>query len=663
MPIKNIKLEYLTEQIVKNQVANGKLPTSFEAISELIIATSKQDLSRPFFKFGNFMNNEVIGSVEYSEYLDNILKDLKVIYKNFLRLEELLERSTFGYEVEKERLELQLQKLEDQLRNKIILSSDSSTLHCIYDTFTDSKNVNDILTDAKLNLVNHEITLDPKSSSHVTRDYIRDMSFYVKPMFKSTSTRLKIGALRELLQGGYCTYEVTSHEDGNMGVVLEVDFTNIVSLNGIELELQTSKPIYMLVTFSPDGLNHLNIPYNEEPRLISGKTSISFPEMKIKTIYIELTKTEADSGEYNYLFGLKNLIFNNTGYRNSGTFVSQPLFVDNPDFVINQVALEVEEVKPLGTEIEYYLALNNQDAIWYRISPSNASEKLFPTVIDFRNIADEVPTVFKLDSGIAIRERALPNLKTNGINFYSLGSIGSNLNPIKIIPGSEKLYKGLGSWEMQIINNSQEGPPRMDDWFGKVSKKKYIPIGQSRLVGDFEAEEPQSYKFTTFVYCNQPISFSGLPACNFPISVYVNTKLVYEDDGETINYVFNKGFNRIDILAHKEDPDTNLTLNLNVDLVSKINMAYASKDPMKIVSLFDLQHKVPITDHNSYAITQINDRNVIVVNDIVPDLDYEFHYKYNNNDTDDGLLFKAVLRKEELVKTSPKLKSYRIKLM
>lgn len=678
MSIKDKKLTYLTEEIVKEQVKKGILPSASETINKIIEYTNQVDLAKPSFKFSNLFTEDVINTEEYATYVNNIRKDLCIIYENFIDMQNTFVSSTRNYEIERQKLELQLQVLEDKLREKILLNSDVSVLNSLYDTFTDISKINTAITTANIDVNNREISLNNRDVIKIQSDKISKLSSKIQDLF-GYITNTEQGDLSNIINAqnnNTWATNIVSESSTGMGITIQIELTEATLVNSIELELHSVKPVYTRLYFSPDGINILPLPYHEEAELINGKKCYSFPELTARILYLDLIKTEYDNEDksnnkdtFNYQFGLSSIALFNRGYGLSSTLYSQPLFTNNPKFVLNQLALEVEEEVPLGTKIDYYVALNDKNPNWYRISSLNSTDSLYNTIVNLRNISDETPAKFGLSSDIALKTRELSELTKNGIPLYNLGIIGSADNPVDIVAGSEKLYKGRGCWELKQITSSFTSShiPLIADWFNNenLASISYIPVNKLKLLNNLAATEAKDYKLSLTLYCDQQVSLEVLPASNFPFAIYLNTSLIY--NGETIegkiNLPFNKGFNQLDILICKYDKDVNINFDLNTDLTKIASQFYADKNPMTLVTLFDLQYKIPNTKHNCYAISKINEQNIIVVNNITTDIDYEFHYRYVNTDTNDGLLFKAILQREETSKATPKLKSYRIKLM
>jgi hypothetical protein len=102
-----------------------------------------------------------------------------------------------------------------------------------------------------------------------------------------------------------------------------------------------------------------------------------------------------------------------------------------------------------------------------------------------------------------------------------------------------------------------------------------------------------------------------------------------------------------------------------MDILRKGQRMYAGVTPYKLCTLFDMQYNIRNSRSDVYAITYINDEAVLVLNNYINDIDYEFFYNYTtDSNTKTKILFKAVLSIDSAVtQLSPKLKSYTLRFL
>jgi hypothetical protein len=146
----------------------------------------------------------------------------------------------------------------------------------------------------------------------------------------------------------------------------------------------------------------------------------------------------------------------------------------------------------------------------------------------------------------------------------------------------------------------------------------------------------------------------------------MNGELIYTgvpNGNVNVDYYFKQGWNDILILTYTSG--TTIVLDIGMDIVKKGQRMYAIGTPYKLASLFDLQYNIRNNRKDVYAITYINDEAVLVVNNYITDMDYEFFYKYTTQaNTKTRILLKAELaRNNSVTQLSPKLKSYTLRFL
>jgi len=205
--------------------------------------------------------------------------------------------------------------------------------------------------------------------------------------------------------------------------------------------------------------------------------------------------------------------------------------------------------------------------------------------------------------------------------------------------------------------------PSIDDWIDTNPEVSYIKIDSNKsgeVVSGIQSSDCVNYKFTIGVYVQEQNISNAIPICNCPVAIYVNGVLKFSGTpSSSVNYLLNRGWNEIVVLVYKHNTISTISLNLNYELITTGSKFYANSTPLKHVSLFDLQYNIPNSVHDCYAMV---DDCIIVLNNYILDVEYEFYYKYITTTDTDSILFKAELRRDSSVtKLSPKLKSYRLK--
>jgi hypothetical protein len=668
MSIQKKKYDMLVERIIKEELQRGELPTSNKVIFRINNYIREHDLSKPSLAVRQVRPGGLVSSSDYTNMLDEMYDDLSILYSMIINLHNTATTNLKRYEVERKRFDYELDKLEMQLNDLTQIFGDSGTMYTVYDNFTDLSKVGS--TDADIDIAKREVTIKnrkttvdrvaipPGSSvSFQLFDGISDLP--VRNISSNPSNILTMPA-NEVWK-----LEILSPHIQTIGGYLYVNFPNPIEATKIVLSLHSVKPTYVKMDYKPDGVNWIPVPYCEEESLVGSVKTYDFPQTTINNLRIRLAKQDYDGVSvvdgvemYSYVLGVKELSFHALDYTNKSYLISSPLDAGGP---IDKISLEVDADIVPGTKIDYWVAINDPDPIWYPISHISDTNPEYPQIIDFKNVEQAVPIIYNFPSDISITERELRSLSTNGIKFYQLGHIQTG----NIIPGSERLYCGKDHWKLEAYpsNFPSDHTPTIADWNGVNTIPQYIKIDMNRpseIIQDLANSDSTNYKISLFMYSDTQISNVFTPLCNHPTTIYLNGYKVYEAGENFGSLLLNKGWNELIILVHKYG-EQNLTLNLNYDLSRVCSKFYSSNKPMTLVSLFDLQYNIPNTSRDKYCIANINGRDTIVLNHYYLDLDYEFHYNYSTSDTN-IVLFKAELsRAEDNPSITPKLKTYRLR--
>ena len=158
MSIQNKRIALLTEQILKRNLQQGILPNSREFVWQLNQALRKSGASEPSFTFQAYRNTAVASSDRLNEDNETIYRDLSILYQNVLFVHQLLNRHHQYFSVEKERLEKEIDILENRIRQYVSNANRTGLLPYVYDTFdstekTDLEETSKVFVDTKNNAV------------------------------------------------------------------------------------------------------------------------------------------------------------------------------------------------------------------------------------------------------------------------------------------------------------------------------------------------------------------------------------------------------------------------------------------------------------------------------------------------------------------------------
>lgn len=681
MSIHNKRLERVTERILREELQRGNLPTSKEFAWRLSEHLDKQDLSKPEFIYRSVRNGMLAYAGRHNEEFEAIANDLSLLYENIREVHEMLGRHFSKFEVEKDILEKEIFAIETSLREKVLLYAQSGFLTAVFDVFEsfdkmDQENSENVLLDVKNHEVRlvEELRLSKRLSSPAT-------TFSLRESFPRKTSEL--GMAIDVIHDGFGdeSWQMMVHtkEDREVTGDLHFVFEGQKDMNQLVVELMTVRPVYVKVTYSPDDINWLELPYHEREMETSSGIDLKFPTIGVRQMKVQIRKpehdeqvAEEDGYEFRYLFGVKNVEMRTLRFPENGVFQSTPLKVDGPNnYAINKVSLDVDEVLPTGTDIVYEVALAGTDD-WRGISPLGRANAAYPTIVDFQRIVNSRPVSFQMGGELAVSQYEITDLRANGISFYSLGKVGGR----RILEGSERLYVGRNTWECRyyVKDRGDEHMPTLADWAEENGEVffEYEKMTESRRSLLFEGKTGAG---RANYYCRSGVLYNGTedivtarPSSTEPMALYLNGEKVFEGYGEgrNVNLRMKQGWNELVVLVYGKNRATvnGMTVDIGLDMIDTFENMYLSTKPMTKTPLFDLRYNTKITDRTKYSIRETEEGYEVVLNFGVDGLEFDFFFDYALMSDVEGkqiVLRARFVREGDENVPSPVLRRYRLR--
>jgi len=324
MTIKMRKLDVAINNIIKEELMKGEMPSSDKTTSKINAYISQNDLSAPNLLVRLAQRGLTVSSEDYKKMLDESFNDLSILYSSAIKLNNMATTNLNKYEVERKRLEYQLDKLEKELQELLLLYSDSGAVNSVYDTFSDMSKIDQQLTNANVDITKNEVTIKA-SRTETTKITPTDwqINFRLYSGLSSVETNIISGTLNNILTQSYdevWKQEIISSTVQTVGGYVTIDFDTIIVANKILLSLHTVKPTVVKVEFCSDGINWLELPYSTTES-VSGNKTYNFPDIGFKSIRFLLSKNENDTTttvnnieKYSYIFGIREISFYNFSY-------------------------------------------------------------------------------------------------------------------------------------------------------------------------------------------------------------------------------------------------------------------------------------------------------------------------------------------------------------
>lgn len=675
--IRQKRFTAMVNQILQEELQKGNLPTSFEFASRLNKLLREQDLGGPEYIFKRVRNGEVAESDFYNEVVSKIQKDLMILYENTIAVHNELSGKFNWFEVEKNRLEYEARKLENELKEKVLLYGKTGYLASIFDVFDDLSKVEreeNILVDTK----SHQVTLKEKENTSFLITPQASIAFVTPDAAAASFKKIPVsGNIQHALNTN--TNETFQEiwlcqSEGPASGYIDIQFNEKQALNRIDIGIHTIKACNVYVEFTADNLNYVSLPYHYSGKITGDQVSFSFPTTEMRALRIWLKKSESDKESvhpqgynYQYLFGVKQIQFHQLSYPSEGTLITKPLTVNTDEnFSIGKVSLVTEEDLPDGTDIEYYVRTGSKEDEWRAISPVNRATTTAPTVVDFKYVVHGSPTRLGIKVNANKQESEIIELRANGISFYTLGEIESR----KIIPRTERLYIGRDAWNVQSAeeDHGKTHIPTMEDWNQPSSDvvRNILPIKEgnrgSLLQEEMFTKHMQLYYSMGLYMEGADTVHATIPSSTEPIAIFLNGELLFKgipSSRSNVNYKFKQGWNDLVVLVYVQSINRAATVDLGFDPISISTHCYASSQSLEKTSVFDLRYNVKNNDWSKFALYEKDEKVYVVVNHQFPGITYDLYYDYVDEIEHREIQLKAVLKQFSVGQyTTPVLNRY-----
>ncbi|MES9681790.1 hypothetical protein ABWK22_02495 [Gottfriedia acidiceleris] len=675
--IRQKRFTVAVNQILQEELRKGNLPTSKEFGTRLNKLLREQDLGAPEYKFKRVRNSELAESDFYNEVVTKIQKDLMILFENTIAVHNQLKGKFNWFEVEKNRLEYEARKLETELKEKILLYGKTGYLASIFDTFDDLSKI-DSEENVSIDIKNHQITLKQQENTSFLINPACNINFVMPKNSVSTFKKIPVsGKIANALNtNSNETFQEVwlSKTEGPADGYIDIAFDEKQTLNRIDLSLFTIKDVTVYIEFTVDQLNYFHLPYYPDGKLTNGSLSFYFPTTEMKNLRIWIRKQESDKESvhpegysYQYLFGVKKIQFFQLSYPENGQVVTKFLSPNTDEtFSIGKVSLVTEEEIPDGTDIEYYVRVDDREESWKQISPVNRDTAQAPSLIDFKYVVHANPTSVGISENTSGQEAEIIELQANGISFYSLGSIEKR----KIVPRTERLYIGKDAWSIQKTERdlSNTHIPTLSDWNQPPNEiiRNVVPIKDGNrgliLQDEIFTQHTQLYYGMGIFYEGKEQVLATIPSSTEPIAVFLNGEKLFEgipSSQTNVNYKFKQGWNDLTVLVYVQSLNKECTIDLGFDPITVSTHCYASSQFLENVSVFDLRYNTKNNDWSKYALYEKDGKVYIVVNHSLPGVTYDFYYDYVDQVEHRDIQLKIALKQFSVGQyTTPVLRRY-----
>lgn len=694
MSIQNKRVEFLTEILLRKNLQNGLLPDSREFVWQLNQAMREVNYDQPSFRFKAYKNTEIASSGKINQDNEKIYQDLSVLYTNMTAVHQVLNKHYQNFSLEKEKLEKKIDVLENELVNYIQNANRSGLLPYSYDNFDTTEKVDleqstKVFVDAKNNAVH--LVEEKNTSARLRPLGLTTFKLYPEKLDKKEETLT--GNLANILSDNTdetWQKQILLKEHTPLTGVVEFTFQEAKSLNRVELEVFTVKPMQLSVEYTPDGETWYHLPYYEKAFAIEKKVALDFPAVDIKALRIALQKNEPDESlpeeedyDYQYLFGFQQVAFYSKQYPTEGQLVSKKLTLENQpeNYAIDRVQLYADEWLPTGTTIDYEVALANSTGVldWQRIDPMERANPTSSQILYYSRLTKNQGQELFFPEDYSIRQSEAEDLLQNGIPLYRLSSLQNEqqqfyLPKIKMLEGSTRLFVGKNSWEVTSFPSSSVlGVPNLEDFktIRDGTTVDFAPLTSVRtgdVFKNFKDTQTKKYLARIGFYLEEAKTITSIPAATDPIAIYSNGEKLFEGEtaiNQNIHFVFKSGWNEVVLLINGKNATSvnGITVSLGFNPQSMSETIYSSSKPLKEISLFDLQYNTKVNDRTVFAKRETESGLEILTNFGKPGLSFDFFYDYKDDrlTEEEGIYLRAQFSRDNgLNVPTPILRSYRL---
>jgi hypothetical protein len=466
-------------------------------------------------------------------------------------------------------------------------------------------------------------------------------------------------------RGIYWKADLRTKAQKQTSVEIVLDLGKEVRANKVEIEAPMIKPVDMEIQTSKDGAEW-GVKYKGTISSILN-ANISGSSRYIK---IRMSKTEADKfidEEYSYIYLIDTLSIYTVNYANTSILVTKPIKMDSN---VNKVSLIADEEVNSGSNITYYVALNQDNLEWVEINPLNRSDGNADKVVSFSTTEMVEGKNIFVDTSVSKKEYKMDDISVNGQAIYNITPNG--LTQSNIV--TNKVFKGVDSWKEELLTTYVDGVAGKEVFIeNQASSASYQKINSYRnglIMDSREFTQTCVAKYGTTLECpDNDRVVKARVLSNYPITLYLNGEVIfagYPIEGYDVNYFLKNGKNRIEVVVNINSINdlgkAVAHLDLGIDMKSYSKYIYAEQDPMQEVSLFNLKYNTN-NRKDVYALEKGNNGYNLLVKDDDLSIGYIVSYEYIIQDIDEILVSAVLTKNYEYIDISPKIRRLEVRTL
>lgn len=703
----------ILELVLREFLEDGNIPTADELTEAYDAYVSNHpDMSKPFIldEIHTVEENSDSSASAYNLFWERALSDLQAVFQEYVNVLADSTESFDRWQVQLESMRRRAIDLDSRVDGLLLTRTDTAGyFNFVEDNFVDMTKIDQDVTTARIDVVNHLVTVNETLESTSKLDLnsidVGKATFTLLTREYVSSSQSAPGApVEHAVSDANNAWQHrvrTSNASKQVGGELKIQLdTEAVTISRIEMSLHTANstgPMLILGQYSMDGYNWANFPTDNYLQSVDDKAVFMFPATSMLWVKFIMTKTgpdDIDGNQYIYEFGAKSIKFFGTptfDFTSGNVLQStelQAIDTEGNPVLFNKVALQACQQIPEDTLIRYYVQAKNDSVTtdFFAIAPFNVDVPTATTVLDLGMVSStDVANLVLLDKGESA-SRDLFATYASLIDTDSLCLLGTDTTTVfnltntevdDIVTSKTTLYRNIGlqggtpTAQYRLVRSAPRGWKYTDNsktYIETVYKIDnpdglWVDLGDATAAIDNQPVGPGLTLLPTGIHTFRTLTrnTADLPA-DSPYTPYTTQADLDIDLGQT-----SLGTKRMNHKLLIEGVD--YASNFPEDQKKYRGVDLYCECIAQQVSVFDLMHNTDQSrPYNFFALdTRSDDTQVIIVRydrtnaDSVNEL-FNFSY-YIGNSMYDTVVFKAefvsVAPNQDVV---PVLTAYRLKL-
>lgn len=469
MGIHELTVKRQIERILQGFYKEGRVPRSVELETKINEFFKKYPPGRPRLQLRPQARRSRFDLSAFNAQSDEILQDLDLLYAALVDTIEQTSKQVALGQGTISVFDRQLNALGDDLNSLILTTKGAGGhLYSITESFNTLANIDTANTTATVDLDSQICTLRrmQRGSGRIGIQHMLPRSTTdvgLRPLITPLTEKTVLvaetafsNALSSISDQAFMlTYKApTSPVRIRIEFRLPPDGIETLALSRIDLKPvgEFNVDVFYTNENREERSNWLRFPGLERSVRLTRKESLRFESRQVAWLRLELTKSAQDKETIDlqnnvnkiFQFGLETLEFYSYGYASESILQTNSLVPIGASGLssVGKVTLDVEErPRPVGTDIKYFVQLDETDSPWVEINPVNRpATAAAPNVVDFGG-SIRVP---RSDSRVRLTSPTVYNTR-NAIDFYALTTL-----PHSPVYGTAQLFPTIGCWKESL---------------------------------------------------------------------------------------------------------------------------------------------------------------------------------------------------------------------